>query len=109
MSRAYNNAMSGRSRSKHQWMLRSSDLCSPWSRFATWPCRAFTLIELLVVIAVVAVLAALLLSTLARAKVEAQQTACISNFRQWGMAMQMYLDDYDNVMPRESYGLGVKR
>ena len=57
---------------------------------------AFTLIEMLVVIAIIAILAALLLPALARARQKGQQTVCLANLKQIGLAFDMYLNDHEN-------------
>lgn len=68
--------------------------------------RGFTLIELLVVIAIIAILAAVLFPVFARAKMAAKKTADLSNTKQIGMGIQMYLADSDDVYPVNNHRLG---
>ncbi|MFQ6132496.1 MAG: type II secretion system protein, partial [Armatimonadota bacterium] len=62
----------------------------------------FTLIELLVVIAIIAILAAILFPVFAQAREKARQTACLSNLKQIGLALAMYVSDNDEMYPRHS-------
>lgn len=61
--------------------------------------RGFTLIELLVVITIIAILAAILFPVFARAKAAAKQTVCISNLKQIGTAITLYMGDHDDIFP----------
>lgn len=65
--------------------------------------RAFTLIELLVVIAIIAILAAILFPVFAQAKEAAKKTACISNNKQIGIGLYLYLNDFDDTLPMANY------
>jgi len=66
--------------------------------------KAFTLIELLVVIAIIAILAAILFPVFAQAKEAAKKTQCLSNQKNIGLGMMMYLGDSDDRYPQSEYG-----
>jgi prepilin-type N-terminal cleavage/methylation domain-containing protein len=67
--------------------------------------KGFSLVELLVVIAIIAILAAVVLSVLARAQEKGRSTQCLGNLRQWGAAFRMYADDNDDFLPRRGQGV----
>lgn len=71
--------------------------------------RAFTLIELLIVIAIISILAAILFPVFAQAREKARSIACLSNMKQLGTAVQMYVTDYDERLYVRYSAAGANR
>ena len=68
--------------------------------------KGFTLIELLVVIAIISILASILFPVFARARESARRASCMSNLKQMGLGMMMYVQDYDETFPKEYATIG---
>ena len=67
--------------------------------------KGFTLIELLVVISIIALLMAILMPVLYKAKEQARAAVCMGSLKQWGLIWSLYTSDYDGFFPCELSGL----
>ncbi len=101
ITRADHIGSPGRSR-----LMEQAPLTEHEEEVSALPRRGFTLIELLVVIAIIAILAAILFPVFARAREKGRQTSCGSNLHQLGVAMAMYVQDYDGRYPWDDLTVG---
>ncbi len=94
---------------KGEWGLgKGENLFSREKKFSPFPKNAFTLIELLVVIAIIAILAAMLLPALNKARGSGRMSSCMNLHKQLGLAFQQYADDNKGFLPRKkpNYKIG---
>src|SRR5713226_9655367 len=85
--------------------MRLRNATHPRKRWGKLGQAGFTLIELLVVIAIIAILAAILFPVFALAREKARQASCLSNFKQIGTGVMMYVQDWDETYPNNGSAL----